>query len=143
MKRKTVLPLQSRQERHKATSIGQHLSRNASTHVSILKFTEKKLFLVQRPKFKIFEKRINQHTHFLDFVCQHPALTQLSGLANNFSFPINFFLEKFKFKLFSAHNNCNCVVRVQNIFSKILILAFQQKKNKIIFSCKFEYRDMG
>ena len=42
MKRKTVLPFKSRQERHKATSIGQHLSRNASTRVSILKFTEKK-----------------------------------------------------------------------------------------------------
>ena len=38
-----------------------------------------------------------------------------------------FFLEKFKFKLFSAHNNCNYVVLVQNIFSKILILAFQLK----------------
>ena len=33
-----------------------------------------------------------------------------------FIFDYFFFLEKFKFKLFSAHNNCNCVVRVQNIF---------------------------
>ena len=47
-----------------------------------------------------------------------------------------FFLEKFKFKYFSAHNSCDCVVRVQNIFSKILILASQQK-NKIFFSVNF------
>ena len=44
-----------RQERHKATSIGQHLSRNASTRVSILKFTEKNIFSWMA-EIKVFEK---------------------------------------------------------------------------------------
>ena len=56
------------------------------------------------------------------------------GWRTTFHFRFLFFLEKFKFKLFSAHNNCNCGVRVQNIFSKILILAFQQKKFSVNLS---------
>ena len=38
-----------------------------------------------------------------------------------------FFLKKFKFKLFSAHNNCNYVVRVQNIFFKNLNFGLSTK----------------
>ena len=57
MKRKTVLPLKSRQERHEATSIGQRLSRNASTR-EILAFRKK-------PDIINFTKRPNMRSQFI------------------------------------------------------------------------------
>ena len=49
------------------------------------------------------------------------------GWRTTFHFRLFFFLEKFKFKLFSTYNNCNYVVCVLNIFFKNLNFGLPTK----------------